>query len=103
MPAKHNPKLAAAVKRLRGALTQEQAAVRSGVSVKTWSSIERGQEPKKFTLVKIAREFDVDVEDLWQLTDDTPLVERFSDEELDRLAMRLAPLVADEVARRLRP
>lgn len=84
------------LRELRGPRTQAQAAVFAGVDLRTWQKLEIGevQHPKGTTLRKIAEAFEIDLNDLWNLLDTTPLAERFSDEELDRLAARLAPLLA---------
>lgn len=88
--------LADKLRELRGPLSQPEAAIRSGVSPKTWQNIENQMvdHPWPSTLRKIADAFGVDADELWALQDARPLVERFSDEELDRLAARLAPLLA---------
>mgnify|MGYP000750583080 CR=1 FL=1 len=88
-------RLATRLKALRGALTQEQAAARAGISGNTWQNLERAvTRANPSTVQRIAQGFDLDYDELWSYVVDTPLHERFTDEELDRLAARLAPLLA---------
>jgi transcriptional regulator with XRE-family HTH domain len=91
-------RLAARLKQLRGGLTQQQAGERAGINGNTWQNLERSMvKPQPITLQRIANGFGVEYAELWSYVDDQPLVERFSDEELDRLAMRLAPLIAQHL------
>lgn len=91
-------RLAARLKQLRGGLTQSQAGERAGISGNTWQNLERGMvRPQPITLQRIATGFGIEYSELWSYVDDQPLVERFSDEELDRLALRLAPLIAQHL------
>lgn len=93
--AEGSDRLAARLKALRGALTQTEAAARAGVSHGTWQNLERAiGRPQPATVRKIALGFGESFDSLWSYVEDTPLVERFTDEELDRLARRLAPLLA---------
>lgn len=93
--------LADKLRELRGPLSQAEAAIKAGISLRTWQNIERQlvDHPWPATLRKIASAFDTDPDELWALQDARPLVERFSDEELDRLASRLAPLLAHHLKR----
>jgi transcriptional regulator with XRE-family HTH domain len=91
-------RLAARLKQLRGGLTQQQAGERAGINGNTWQNLERSMvKPQPITLQRIANGFGVEYAELWSYVDDQPLVERFSDEEIDRLAMRLAPLIAQHL------
>jgi len=97
-PQNGSERLAERLKSLRGALTQDQAAARADISENTWMNLELAHtraQPR--TIQRIARGFEVDYDELWSYVVDTPLHERFSDEELDRLAARLAPLIADRL------
>lgn len=87
------------LKALRGGLTQEQAAERAGVTKAAWQLIESGktQTPAPKTLQGIAAAFSVDLDELHAFVDPLPTVDRFTDAELDRLAVRLAPFVADRI------
>jgi len=103
-PKPGSTKLAAKLKALRGPLTQAEAAHVAGISFKTWENLERrNTRAQPATLRRIAEGFSVDLRDLYDLVSDTPVDERFTDEELDRLAERLAPLIARRVARLLEP
>jgi len=91
-------RLAARLKQLRGGLTQFQAGERAGIAGTTWQNLERSMvKPQPITLQRIANGFGIEYAELWSYVDDQPLVERFTDEELDRLAMRLAPLIAQHL------
>lgn len=91
-------RLAARLRALRGALTQDQAAARAGISGNTWQNLERAvTRANPSTVQRIAAGFEIDYEELWGYVVDLPLHERFTDEELDRLAARLAPLIADRL------
>jgi len=91
-------RLAARLKQLRGGLTQNQAAERATISGATWQHLERALvRPQPITLQRIATGFGIDYIELWSYVDDRTLSERFSDEELDRLALRLAPLIAQHL------
>ena len=69
--------------------------MRAGISHGTWQNLERCiGRPQPATVRRIAEGFGETFDELWSYVEDTPLVERFSDEELDRLARRLAPLLA---------
>ena len=48
---------------------------------------------------RIAQGFSEPFDALWAYVEDTPLEERFTDEELDRLARRLAPMIAQYLQR----
>lgn len=87
------------LKDLRGGLTQAEAAERAGITKAAWQLIETGktQHPSSKTLKGIAQAFSVDFDDLYAYVDRLPSAERFTDEELDRLAVRLAPFVADRI------
>ena len=87
------------LKELRGGLTQAEAAQRAGITKAAWQLIETGktQHPSSKTLKGIAQAFGVDFDELYGYVDRLPTVERFTDEELDRLAVRLAPFVADRI------
>lgn len=88
--------LADKLRELRGGMTQPEAALKAKISLKTWQNLEEQEvaNPWPTTLRKIAEAFGLDADELWSYSDPRPLVERFSDEELDRLAARLAPLLA---------
>lgn len=93
-------RLAAHLKSLRGGLTQAEAGARAGVSPNTWQNLERAKfRPQPSTLRRIADGFNVSYEDLWSYFEDRPLAERFTDAELDRLARRLAPMLAEYLKR----
>ena len=87
------------LRELRGGLTQAQAAERAGITKAAWQLIETGktQNPSSRTLKGIAKAFGVSFDSLYAYVDRLPSVERFTDEELDRLAVRLAPFVADRI------
>ena len=98
-PSKDRPGsklLADKLRELRGSITQPEAAIRAGISFRSWQKLENQEtaQPKATTLRKIADAFGADPDELWSYADPRPLVERFSDEEIDRLAARLAPLLA---------
>jgi transcriptional regulator with XRE-family HTH domain len=93
-------RLAARLRSLRGHLTQQEACVVAGISLATWQNLERGNtRAQPATLRRIAEGFDVDQRELYDLVSDTPVDERFTDAELDRLAERLAPLIARRLAK----
>jgi transcriptional regulator with XRE-family HTH domain len=93
-------RLASHLRALRGHLTQQEACVQAGISLATWQNLERGNtRAQPATLRRIAEGFDVEPRELYDLVSDTPIDERFTDEELDRLAERLAPLIARRLAR----
>jgi transcriptional regulator with XRE-family HTH domain len=95
-----SPKLAAKLRELRGDLTQWDAATKAGVSPGTWQNIERQvTRAQGITLKRISDGFGVPIEELRDLTDDSEIVQRFTDEELQRLAERLAPMIAIELGR----
>ena len=97
-------KLAAKLKQLRGEMTQEQAAAKAGVSMSTWQNIELQKfRAAPITLRRISEGFGVNIDDLRDLTDDSAVIQRFSDEELQRLAERLAPALALELVRLREP
>ncbi|MEI6446490.1 MAG: helix-turn-helix transcriptional regulator [Actinomycetes bacterium] len=87
------------LKQLRGGLTQKEAAARVGLHYSTWQKIELGvtARPEAKNIRAIATGFGVDYDELWSYVDRLPAPERFTDEELDRLAIRLAPLLADRL------
>lgn len=88
-------RFAARLRALRGGLTQTEAAVRCGISHGTWQNLERAiGRPQPATVRRVAEGFGEPFDDLWSYVEDTPLQERFTDEELDRLARRLAPMLA---------
>lgn len=84
---------------LRGALTQAQAAERAGITKEAWQLIESGKTktPAPKTLQGIARAFNEDPDVLANFVYLMPEAQRFTDEELDRLAVRLAPLLAERL------
>ena len=99
--SKGSARLATRLKSLRGGLTQAQAASRSKISEATWQNLERAVvRPQPITVQRIADGFSMSFDDLWSYVDDTPPSERFTDAELDRLAARIAPLIAAELRRR---
>lgn len=86
---------------LRGGLTQTEAALRAGISHGTWQNLERQKvRAQPMTLRRIADGFAISYDELWSYVEDTPLSERFSDAELDALARRLAPLIAQYLQQR---
>ena len=101
-PAKPgSKKLAERLRALRAGLTQGQAAAQAGIAVRTWQKLEYAEHrAQPMTLQRIAQGFAVSFDDLWDLVvDQRPLEERFTDEELNRLAVRLAPLIAEHLDR----
>ena len=99
-PKPGSTKLAAKLRALRGPLTQQEAAHVAKISFKTWENLERrNTRAQPATLRRIAEGFDIDARELYDLISDTPVDERFTDKELDRLAERLAPLIARRLAR----
>ena len=94
-------KLARKLRELRGAMTQAEAAAYCKLNLKTWENLERAnvEDPKPKTLKAIANAFEMPYEELWSYVDDTELVDRFTDEEIQRLAAALAPLVARQLRR----
>jgi len=109
MPMKQ-PELAKFAKRiraLRGTLTQAQAAQRAGCSERTWQNYERQlTKPRPDQIRFIAGAFGPSdpkamFEELHSLAYG-PMLEledRFTDAELDRLAARLAPFLAEYLTR----
>jgi transcriptional regulator with XRE-family HTH domain len=89
---------------LRGGLTQHEAEARAGLSSNSWQRIELGttKRPTPKTIRKIAEAFNVDFDELWSYVDVLPTIERFTDEELDRLARRLAPFLGDQIIQYLK-
>ena len=108
-PAKKDPELkpfADKLKSLRGALSQEEAAHRAGISRATWQNAElQVRRPWTKNLRSIAKAFggknwEELHEELFRLSHGMPEpITRLSDEELDRLATRLAPILAEEMNR----
>jgi transcriptional regulator with XRE-family HTH domain len=97
-------RLAGQLRTLRGHLTQEEAAGVAGISLQTWQNLERAKtRAQPATLRRIAEGFDVDQRELYDLVSDTPVDERFTDEELDRLAARLAPMISRRLAKLIDP
>ena len=94
-------KLARKLRELRGAMTQAEAAAYCELNLKTWENLERAnvEDPKPKTLKAIAKAFEMPYEELWSYVDDTELVDRFTDEEIQRLAAALAPLIARQLRR----
>jgi transcriptional regulator with XRE-family HTH domain len=92
--------LANRLRSLRGGLTQTEAALRCGINSGTWQNLERAVgRPQPATVRRIAQGFSEPFDALWAYVEDTPLEERFTDEELDRLARRLAPMIAQYLQR----
>jgi len=89
-------KLAERLRAMRAGLTQQQAAMQADVNLRTWQNLEHAKtRAQPVTVQRIAKGFAVDFDDLWGLVvDQRPLEERFTDEELNRLAARLAPMIA---------
>jgi len=97
-------RLAQRLRNLRGSLTQEQAAVQADVSLSTWQNIERCKtRVQPAILRRISKEFAVSFDELWELATSAPqpVDERFTDAELERLAARLAPMIARHLKRQL--
>ena len=96
-------RLAKRLRNLRGSLTQEQAAVQADISLSTWQNIERCKtRGQPAILRRISKGFAVSFEDLWDLAAaPQPVDERFTDAELERLAARLAPMIARHLKRQL--
>ena len=98
IPRPGSAKLGAKLIELRQGLTQEQAAVKAGISLGTWQNIERAKSGGfPSTLRKIEQAFGLKERELASYRDDRPLVDRYTDAELLRLAKRLAPLIAQEL------
>jgi transcriptional regulator with XRE-family HTH domain len=93
---KGSKKLAERLRAMREGLTQQQAAMQAGVNLRTWQNLEHAKtRAQPVTVQRIAEGFAVSFDDLWNLVvDQRPLEERFTDEELNRLASRLAPMIA---------
>jgi len=100
---KGSQKLAERLRAMRGGLTQEQAAAQGDVSLRTWQNYEHAKNRAQPAQVqRIARGFAVDFDELWDLVEEQrPLNERFTDQELERLAVRLAPMIAAHLRRQL--
>ena len=65
-------------------LTQEQLAQRVGVSRKTINNIEKGRYvPSGYLILKLAKEFEAPVEEIFQLSDDSDLQNKNSSNELN--------------------
>jgi len=96
-------RLAQRLRNLRGSLTQEQAAVQADISLSTWQNIERRKtRGQPAILRRISKGFAVSFDELWELAGTTqPVDERFTDAELERLAARLAPMIARHLKRQL--
>lgn len=92
-----------ALKAMRGTMTQKQAALNAGIAHSTWQKIELGltQTPDPANLKKIADAFDVDYQQLLDYVQSPVDLNRITDEEIDRLAARLAPVIAERVAKLL--
>ena len=94
-------RLATKLRSLRGGITQADAAQRAGISEATWQNLERAvTRGQPSTLRRIADGFGMTFEELWSYVENRPLAERFTPEELDKLAKRLAPLIAVGINRR---
>jgi transcriptional regulator with XRE-family HTH domain len=94
-------KLAERLRAMRAGLTQQQAAMQADVNLRTWQNLEHAKtRAQPVTVQRIAKGFAVSFDDLWALVvDQRPLEERFTDEELNRLAARLAPMIAAHLDR----
>jgi transcriptional regulator with XRE-family HTH domain len=94
-------KLAERLRAMRAGLTQQQAAMQADVNLRTWQNLEHAKtRAQPVTVQRIAKGFAVSFDDLWALVvDQRPLEERFTDEELNRLAARLAPMIAQHLDR----
>lgn len=92
-----------ALKALRGTMTQKQAALNAGISHSTWQKIELGltTRPDPANLKKIADAFDADYQQLLNMVHTPVNFNQITDEEIDRLAARIAPVIAERVARLL--
>ena len=98
-------RLAKRVRSLRGLHTQREAAEIAEISQATFQNIELGKNksPHQLTLKRIARGFGgSDWEKLWRELMEyahpvAPLDERLTNQELDRLSRRLAPVLAKEL------
>lgn len=87
------------LRELRGGLTQKEADARAGLSDNTWQRIELGvtTRPSMKTKKRISAAFGIDYDELNSYVEAVPNVERMTNEELDRLAQRLAPFLADRL------
>lgn len=97
-------RLAQRLRNLRGSLTQEQAAIQADMSLSTWQNYERCKSRAQPALLRrISKGFGVSFDELWELatTSPQPVDERFTDAELERLAARLAPMIARHLKRQL--
>ena len=96
-------RLATRLRNLRGSLTQEEAARQAKISFGTWQNLERCKtRGQPMTLRRIADGFGVDYNELWEMVaGPQPVDERFTDAELERLAARLAPMIARHLKRQL--
>lgn len=96
-------RLAERLRSLRGSLSQQQAAEQAGISHGTWQNLERAiTRAQPLTLKRIANGFAVDYDELWSyVVENKPVDERFTDAELERLAARLAPMIARHLRRQI--
>ena len=101
-PRPGSQRLAARLKTLRGGLSQQDSAYRAGINASTWQNLELCKtRAQPVTLQRIAEGFGIDFDELWGYVDDRPLDERFTDDEIERLAARLAPLIAGRIVKTL--
>ena len=91
---------------MRGALSQDEAAARARISRATWQNAElqlRRPWSKNLRSIAVAfggKNWEELHQELFQLSHGMPEpITRLSDEELDRLATRLAPILAEELDR----
>lgn len=109
LPEPELVKFAERIKALRGTLTQAQAATRAGIGERTWQNYERCLSPGKQDQIRaVADAFgggDADAlyDELWMLGHGpgVEIGDRFTDAELDRLAVRLAPFLSEQMVPRL--
>ena len=96
-------RLAQRLRSLRGSLSQQQAARQAKISTGTWQNLERcTHRAQPLTLMRIAEGFAVEYDELWSyVVENKPVDERFTDAELERLAARLAPMIARHLKRQL--
>ena len=96
-------RLAQRLRSLRGSLSQQQAAAQAGISAGTWQNLERCEtRAQPLTLKRIADGFAVEYDELWSyVVENKPVDERFTDAELGRLAVRLAPMIARHLRHQL--